>query len=203
MRYTRSCGLEFRVEVTRLIANNWDDILRVAGSLKMGKVSASELIRSLLRSKRPTTLARAIAEVGRISKTFFQLDYIDNEAYRRRILTQLNRGESRNGLARATFHGRRGEIRHAYREGQEDQLGSLGLVVNVMALWNTIYMQAALEKLRENGVNVSDADVARLSPMEHRHINFLGSYSFALNEEVMTGHLRPLRSPDEIEELAA
>jgi TnpA family transposase len=123
----------------------------------MGKVSASELIRSLLRSKRPTTLARAIAEVGRISKTFFQLDYIDNEAYRRRILTQLNRGESRNGLARATFHGRRGEIRHAYREGQEDQLGSLGLAVNVMALWNTIYMQAALEKLREDGVDVSDA----------------------------------------------
>jgi TnpA family transposase len=123
----------------------------------MGKVSASELIRSLLRSKRPTTLARAIAEVGRISKTVFQLDYIDNEAYRRRILTQLNRGESRNALARATFHGRRGEIRHAYREGQEDQLGSLGLAVNVMALWNTIYMQAALEKLREDGVDVSDA----------------------------------------------
>ena len=188
---------------TRLITHNWDDMLRVAGSLKMGNVSASELIRSLLRSTRPTTLTRAIAEVGRISKTIFQLEYIDNEAYRRRILTQLNRGESRNGLARATFHGQRGEIRKRYREGQEDQLGALGLVVNVMVLWNTIYMHAALEKLREDGLDVQRDDVARLSPMEHRHINFLGSYSFALDDDVRNGHLRPLRTPEEIEEFVA
>lgn len=188
---------------TRLIANNWDDILRVAGSLKSGKVSASELIRSLLRSKKPTTLTRAIAEVGRVSKTFFQLEYIDNEAYRRRILTQLNRGESRNGLARATFHGRRGEIRKRYREGQEDQLGSLGLIVNVEVLWNTIYMQAALEQLRDEGRVILDSDVTRLSPMEHGHINFLGSYSFLLDSEVKNGSLRPLRTPEEIEAFAA
>lgn len=154
---------------TRLIANNWDDMLRVAGSLKMGTVSASELIRSLLRSKRPTTLTRAIAEAGRISKTLYQLNYIDQEAYRRRILTQLNRGESRNGLARATFHGQRGEIRKRYREGQEDQLGALGLVVNSMVLWNTIYMHEALEYLRADGETVKPDDVARLSPMDHRH----------------------------------
>ena len=35
-----------------------------------------------------------------------------------------------------------------YREGQEDQLGSLGLVVNVIVLWNTIYIDAALDQLR-------------------------------------------------------
>ena len=153
---------------TRLISSNWDDILRVAGSLKTGKVSASELIRSLLRSKRPSTLTRAIAEVGRISKTFFQLEYIDNEAYRRRILTQLNRGESRNGLARATFHGRRGEIRKRYREGQEDQLGSLGLVVNVEVLWNTIYMQAALEQVRDEGYEILDAENAQEQPLDNQ-----------------------------------
>lgn len=45
---------------TKLIARNWDDLLRVAGSLHQGTVSASELMRSILRSKRPSTLARAI-----------------------------------------------------------------------------------------------------------------------------------------------
>ena len=39
--------------------------------------------------------------------------------------------------ARVTFHGQRGEVRQRYREGQEDQLGALGLVVNVLVLWNT------------------------------------------------------------------
>jgi hypothetical protein len=32
----------------------------------------------------------------------------------------------------------RGELRRRYREGQEDQLGALGLVVNLVVLWNTI-----------------------------------------------------------------
>jgi TnpA family transposase len=34
---------------TALIARSWDDLLRVAGSLKLGTVSASELMRTLIR----------------------------------------------------------------------------------------------------------------------------------------------------------
>lgn len=40
-----------------------------------------------------------------------------------------------------------------YREGQEDQLGALGLVVNVIILWNTLYINAALEQLKAEGVS--------------------------------------------------
>ena len=69
--------------------------------------------------------------MGRIPKTLYMLAYIDDESYRRRILTQLNRGESRHSIARAVFHGQRGELRQRYREGQEDQLSVLGLVVNL------------------------------------------------------------------------
>jgi TnpA family transposase len=185
---------------TKLIARNWDDLLRVAGSLHQGTVSASELMRSLLRSKRPSTLARALSALGRIPKTLYMLAYIDDEHYRRRILTQLNRGESRHSVARAVFHGQRGELRQRYREGQEDQLGALGLVVNAIVLWNTIYMEAALQQLRDEGVEVRDEDVARLSPLVHRHINFQGRYSFALTESVARGDLRSLRNPSDISE---
>nr|BBV20610.1 Tn3 family transposase [Escherichia coli] len=38
---------------------------------------------------------------------------------------------------------KKGEIRKRYTDGQEDQLGALGLVTNAVVLWNTIYMQAA------------------------------------------------------------
>ena len=180
---------------SKLITHNWDDLLRVAGSLQQGTVSASELLRSLLRSKRPSTLARAIGALGRIPKTLYMLAYIDDEGYRRRILTQLNRGESRHSVARAVFHGQRGELRQRYREGQEDQLGALGLVVNAIVLWNTLYMEAALQQLRAEGVPVHADDVARLSPLVHHHINFQGRYSFALPEAVARGALRPLRNP--------
>ena len=183
-----------RVKTDR-IARHWDDLLRVAGSLKMGAVSASELLRSLLRSKRPSALTRAIGEVGRIAKTLYLLAYVDDEAYRRRILTQLNRGEGRHRLARRLFHGQRGELRQRYREGQEDQLGALGLVMNVVVLWNTLYLDAALSHLRTEGMAVQSEDVARLSPLGYKHINVLGRYAFTLAEPIARGQLRPLRNP--------
>jgi TnpA family transposase len=78
-----------------LIAQHWDDLLRLAGSLKLGLVQAAGLMRTLQTNDRPTRLARALEELGRIIKTLYMLRYIDDAAYRRRILTQLNRGESR------------------------------------------------------------------------------------------------------------
>nr|WP_172694142.1 Tn3 family transposase [Enterobacter cloacae]QEQ69324.1 Mobile element protein [Enterobacter cloacae] len=174
------------------IESHWDEMMRTAGSLKLGTIHASELIRSLLRSTRPSGLAQAIMEVGRVNKTLYLLNYIDDEDYRRRILTQLNRGEGRHAVARAICYGQRGEIRKRYREGQEDQLGALGLVTNAVVLWNTLYMQEALSHLRSIGEGPEDEHIARLSPLMHGHINMLGHYTFTLPEDILKGELRPL-----------
>ena len=184
------------------IEQHWDDMLRIAGSLKLGTVHASELIRSLLKSERPSSLAQAIIEVGRINKTLYLLNYIDDEHYRRRILTQLNRGEGRHAVARAICHGRRGEIRKRYREGQEDQLGALGLVTNALVLWNTIYIQAALDHLRQRSVVINKEDEARLSPLVYGHVNMLGHYAFTLSDAIKNGKLRPLNQPIEMVAIA-
>lgn len=178
------------------VRQHWDDMLRIGGSLKLGNVQASELLRSLLKSERPSSLAQAIIEVGRINKTIYLLNYVDDEDYRRRILTQLNRGEGRHAVARAIYHGKRGEIHKRYREGQEDQLGALGLVTNAVILWNTIYMDAAINRLRQQRVEVNDVDIARLSPLLYGHINMLGHYSFALADAIRKGVLRPLNAQD-------
>jgi len=182
---------------TRRIEQHWDDMLRIAGSLKLGTIQASELIRSLLKSDRPSSLAKAIIDAGRINKTLYLLNYIDDEDYRRRILTQLNRGEGRHAVARVICHGQRGEIRKRYREGQEDQLGALGLVTNAVVLWNTLYMQAALDHLRQQPQEIKEEDEKRLSPLLHGHVNVLGHYSFTLAEQVMMGQLRPLNQSSE------
>lgn len=183
---------------TKLIAANWDDLLRVAGSLLSGKVSASEIIRALQAGGRLTTLARAIAEVGRVAKTIHILTYVDDESYRRLVLLQLNRHEGRHSLGRVVFHGQRGELRQRYREGQEDQLGALGLVLNAIVLWNTRYLDAALAQLRTQGIEVLDEDVERLSPLVHEHINLHGRYQFALPDSVRKGELRKLRDPADV-----
>ena len=173
----------------------------MAGSLKLGKLSASELIRLLQRGTRRSTLARAIGELGRVAKTLHLLTYIDDPAYRRRILTQLNRGEGRHRLARKCFHGQRGELRQRYREGQEDQLTALGLIVNALVLWNTRYMDAALSYLRSRGEEVKSEDVARLSPLGDSHFNVLGRYHFTISDSILNGELRPLHDPEAAESL--
>jgi TnpA family transposase len=180
-----------RVGLVR-ITPHWDDVLRLIGSLKLGLVPAMGIMRTLQIDERPTSLAQAIAEIGRIDKTIHSLNFIDDEARRRATLLQLNLGEGRHSLARDVFHGKRGELFQRYREGQEDQLSALGLVVNMIVLWNTLYMDAVLAQLRSEGYPVLPEDEARLSPFAHEHINMLGRYSFSVPESVTRGELRPL-----------
>jgi TnpA family transposase len=186
-----------------LIEDHWDDLLRVAGSLKLGRLRASEVIRMLQGESRPTTLGRALGEVGRIAKSFYLLDYLADETYRRRIQIQLNRGESRHSLARAIFHGRRGELRQPYREGQEEQLGALGLVVNLVVVWNTLYQDRILADLRARGVEWRREDVERLSPLGYDHIKLHGHYPFLLPEAVQQGGYLPLRDWEDSDALFA
>ena len=101
-------------------------------------------------------------------------------------------------MARTVFHGHRDRV---CREGQEDQLGALGLVVNALVLWNTLYKDAALAHLRRTGAKVNTEDVARLSRLGHEHINILGAASFALADGIAQGQLRPLRHPDDGDDL--
>jgi hypothetical protein len=96
---------------------------------------------------------------------------------------------------RAICHGQRGEIRRRYREGQEDKLGSLGLVTNAIVLWNTLYMQETLGHINTDSqpTEINEVDISRLSSLMHGHINMLGHYSFTLSEHMMKGELRPLK----------
>ena len=89
----------------------------------------------------------------------------------------------------------KGELYQRYRDGMEDQLGALGLVLNCIVLWNTVYINAALERLRAAGYAVRDEDVVRLHPFMRRHIAVQGDYSFLL--PALAGRLRELRDPTE------
>lgn len=148
----------------------------------------------LSRDGRPTPLGDAIAHYGRISKSLHILRLADEPAYRRQIKAQANLQEGRHSLARKIFHGKAGQLYQNYQDGMEDQLGALGLVLNALVLFNTRYMDAAVKRLRTDGFDVRDADVARLSPFVRDHVNMLGRYSFALPE--LPNELRPLREPN-------
>ena len=193
-----------RVNLTK-VTTHWPDMLRVAGSLVTGQVRAYDLLRMFGREGRPTPLGQAFAEYGRIAKTLHLLRVVDpvDDTYRRQMNRQLTVQESRHKLARDICHGKRGQIMQAYRDGQEDQLGALGLVLNAAVLWTTRYLDAAVSALRALPAearehDIRDEDVARLSPLKHANLNCLGRYSFHASTPA-AGGLRPLRDPRAVE----
>jgi len=60
----------------------------------------------------------------------------------------------------------------------------------MIVLWNTIYIQAALDQIRAEVFTVLKEDVARPSPLVHHHITMFGRYSFAVPESVTRANCR-------------
>ena len=98
------------------ILRNWDDLLRVAGSLKRGWVTASLLIGKLQSYPRKNRLTRALQEYGRLAKTVFILRYLESEDYRRRILGQLNKGEALHSLREFLLFANKGTLQRKQEE---------------------------------------------------------------------------------------
>jgi TnpA family transposase len=159
-----------------------------------GQVSPYDVVRMLQRDGHPTALGEAINAYGRIFKSLHVLAVIDDEDLRRDIKGTRNLQEGRHALAEKVFHGRKGQLFQRYYQGMEDQLGALGIVLNCLVLWNTVYIDEALRALRAQGYQACDEDVARLSPFIRKHINVRGRYSFYRPEP--GGGRRPLRDPE-------
>ena len=122
---------------------HWDEILRLATSIKQGTVTASLMLRKLGSYPRQNGLAVALRELGRIERTLFILDWLQSVELRRRVHAGLNKGEARNALARAVFFNRLGEIRDRSFEQQRYRASGLNLVTAAIVLWNTVYLERA------------------------------------------------------------
>jgi len=117
---------------------HWDDVLRLAASIKHGTVTASLMLRKLGSYPRQNGLAIALRELGRIERTLFILDWLQNVELRRRVQAGLNKGEARNALARAVFIHRLGEIRDRTFEQQRYRASGLNLVTAAIVLWKAL-----------------------------------------------------------------
>jgi len=82
----------------------------------------------------------ALRELGRVERTLFTLDWMQNVELRRRVQIGLNKGEAKNALTRAVFLNRLGEMRDRSFENQRYRASGLNLVVSAIVLWNTVYL---------------------------------------------------------------
>jgi len=179
------------------IRTHWDEILRLAASIKQGTVTASLMLRKLGSYPRQNGLAVALRELGRIERTLFALDWMQNVELRRRVQAGLNKGEAKNALARAVFLNRLGEIRDRSYENQRYRASGLNLVVSAVILWNTVYIERAIQALRESGQEIDDTLLSHVSPLGWEHVNLTGDYIWQQDKRVERGRFRPLRTPRE------
>lgn len=174
-----------------------DDLLRVAGSFKLGYVTASLFISKLQAYPRQHSLTYVLQQYGRLIKTNFILRYLLSQPLRRKIHVQLNKGERLHALRVFLWFGGDGLIRRKQEEAQQEVVGALNLVTNLVVLWNTVYLQQVIETLRVEGVEVRDEDLVHLSPARFEHLNRLGKYTFPRIVEVQPNGFRPLRTPSQ------
>ncbi|NET40284.1 MAG: transposase, partial [Cyanothece sp. SIO1E1] len=178
-----------------LILASWDEILRLVGSIKKGWVSASLIVQKLQAYPRQHPLMRALQEYGRLLKTIHILRWYADEANRRRLNRQLNKGEALHSLRSELFFANQGKVRGQRDEQLRNQVGCLNLVTNAVIVWNTLYIQKVVEQLRKEGVEVDESDLKRIWPTRHAHINLYGTYHFD-PKEIGKQQLRSLNLQD-------
>lgn len=182
-----ACGIN-----EKLILRHWDDILRVAASLKLGWVTSSLLVSRLQAKPRKSSLTRALQEYGRLRKTVFLLKYMEDVDLRKRINRQLNKGEELHALRSFLFFANEGSVRKRQPEEQTEQALCLNLLADAVIAWNTVYYQRILDQLAQEGHPANEEDLAHLSPTRYGHINPYGRYRFDL-DNAPSEELRPLR----------
>lgn len=172
----------------------WDELLRVAATLKSGWVTSSLLISKLQSYPRQHHLTTLLQEYGKLVKTTFILRYLQSRPLRRRIHAQLNKGEQLHALRAWLWFGGDGHLRRKQEEAQQETAGCLNVLTNLVVVWNTVYTQEVLKKHQADGHEVDENDFEHLSPSRFAHINRLGRYTFQQTDQFTTNGLRPLRS---------
>jgi TnpA family transposase len=184
---------------TDLIAEHWDDLLRLAGSLKFGHATASLIVGKLSASSRQNGLAAALKEYGALRRTIYAARYLADPAYRRKISRQLNKGESLHALRRDLLYAHEGTVRARHLEQQTEQAWSLTLVTNAVVAWTTEYYGLAVDSMRRTGRRIDDDLLAYISPVHSENVNFFGAIEVDIEGELAqlgpTGY-RPLRVRD-------
>ena len=90
------------------------------------------------------------------------------------------------------FFNRLGEFRNRSYENQRYRASGLNLLTATIILWNTVYLDKAVKKLREQGAPANEGLLPHVAPLGWEHINLTGDYTWESPSVDVPG-LRSLR----------
>jgi TnpA family transposase len=159
-----------------IIVEQWDQLVRIAASLKDRLTPAHVVLQRVINASPADRVTKALTALGRLAKSLHILRYIHEEPLRRAIQLQLNRGEFRHTLAKWLFFANHGAFRSGDYEEIMNKASCLSLISNAVLVWNTVHIERIVAQLRAAGNIVRDEDLARVSPLFRRHITPNGTY---------------------------
>lgn len=163
-----------------LILANWDDLLRLAATIKLKENTVSDIFRRFNSYSRQHALYQALKAFGQVIKSLFILRYVDNLELRQAIEKQLNKVELSNKFARAVAVGNPHEYAQTDKEEQEIAEACNRLIKNSIICWNYLYLERQLERTADPEARKTLLQtIAAHSPMSWAHINMLGEYDFS------------------------
>ncbi|MBC3884106.1 MULTISPECIES: Tn3 family transposase [Undibacterium] len=166
-----------------LIELHYPDMLRVAISIKAGKITPSMILRRLGTYSRKNKLYFAFRELGRVIRTQFLLKYINDVELRRTIHAATNKSEEFNNFTKWLFFGGDGIIAENIRHEQRKVIKYNHLVANMVILNNVQWMSRKLKDMQSKGYPVDEDVLKGLSPYRFSHINRYGDYTLDLNKK--------------------
>jgi len=161
----------------KLIETHLPDMLRVVVSVKLGKITASTILRRLGTYSRKNKLYFAFRELGKVIRTMFLLNYIGDSDLRKTIHAATNKSEQFNAFVKWSFFGGEGVIAENLRYEQRKIVKYNQLVANMIILHNVVTMTRTLVALRDEGATITAAMLAGIGPYRNQHINRFGAYT--------------------------
>lgn len=160
----------------KLIETYLPDMLRVALSIKMGRITPSTILKKLSSYSKKNKLYQAFKELGRVERTCFLLQYIWDIKIRRTIQEATNKSEAFNGFTKWLFFGGEGVIGENNRAEQRKIIKCNHLIANCVIFYNVYNMSIVIEELIKEGVKIESNTLALLSSYITQHINRFGRY---------------------------
>ncbi len=168
----------------KLIETHFPAMLRVAVSIKTGKITPSTILRRLGTYSRKNKLYFAFVELGKVIRTMFLLSYIGDVGLRKVIHAETNKSEQFNGFAGWSFSGGEGIIAENIRHEQRKVIKYNHLVANMIILHNVVGMTRVLQELRDEGTEITLEILAGLAPFRTAHINRFGDYTLDFRRKI-------------------
>jgi TnpA family transposase len=159
-----------------LIRTHVPDMLRVAVSIKAGRITASTILRRLGTYSRRNKLYLAFRELGRVVRTGFLLRYLADQELRSTIQAATNKSEQFNRFLKWVFFGGEGVITENSRDAQRKVIKYNHLVANCLIFHNVCSLTRLISQLQDEGEDVPETALARISPYLTEHINRFGDY---------------------------